>query len=383
MRAMATWLAVVLSTAAAGAAALIVLPAPTKALALAAIVASEKSVLIAAVAAVALPLALFDLRSKPGVAATLLALFALGASALPIVQARALARARGVSLDFARYLRAPIDGEGPGQPDKTVPYATVDGRTLSLDVYLPKPSASLSRPLLVVHGGYWSAGARGNAPLGSRRLADLGFTVFDVEYRISPQPNWKTAVGDVKCAIGWVKRHATTPDWVVDPRKVALLGRSAGGHLVLLAAYTPADRELPASCEAGDTSVEAVIGLYAPTDLVWGYANPSNPFVADSPAKLRAFLGGAPEAVGDRYRALSPTERVAPSAPRTFLAQGGRDQFLQPANMERLASRLVATGVPHDTLFIPYAQHGFDYVVGGLSSQILEAAVLEFLRPPG
>ena len=80
---------------------------------------------------------------------------------------------------------------------------------LSLDVYLPSPRpATPSRPLLVVHGGFWAAGQRGEASLASRRLADLGFTVFDVEYRIAPQPNWQTALGDVKCAIGWVKQHA-------------------------------------------------------------------------------------------------------------------------------------------------------------------------------
>src|SRR6185503_2749063 len=150
------------------------------------------------------------------------------------------------------------------------------------------------------------AGQKGEATLQSRRLADLGFTVFDVQYRITPQPNWKTATGDVKCAIGWVKAHADTPDWNVDPTKLAILGRSAGGHLALMAAYTPTDSELPASCDVTDTSVEAVISLYAPTDLSWGYKYPANRWVMDSRAKLRAFLGGAPDQAGNRYHDLSP-----------------------------------------------------------------------------
>ena len=37
---------------------------------------------------------------------------------------------------------------------------------------------------------------------------NTGFAVFDIQYRLAPQPNWRTATGDVKCAIGWVKRHA-------------------------------------------------------------------------------------------------------------------------------------------------------------------------------
>ncbi|HEY2571101.1 MAG TPA: hypothetical protein VGI27_06490, partial [Solirubrobacteraceae bacterium] len=78
--------------------------------------------------------------------------------------------------------------------------------------------------------------------------------------------------------------------------------------------------------------------------------------------------------------AMSPTERVTATAPRTLLAQGGRDQFVAPEQMDRLAARLAALGVPHETLLIPYAQHAFDFVPGSFSSQILEATLQAFLR---
>jgi acetyl esterase/lipase len=377
--------ALLLAIASAAAAALIVAPAPSMAFALGAIAASEKSAWIAIAASLALLLAVGDLLwgHRAGLISTLAALLAAGALAvalIPVVQATRLGRARGVKIDWARALRAPIDTAGPGRPDLTVPYTTgPDGRTLSLDVYLPPaPTARPSRPILVVHGGFWSAGQRGEAPLASRRLADLGFTVFDVEYRLSPQPNWQTALGDVKCAIGWVKQHAATSDWNVDPAKLALLGRSAGGHLALMAAYAPADPKLPASCPAGDTSVDAVIALYAPTDLIWGYEHPSNPRAADSRARTRNFLGGAPDTEGARYRTLSPVERVTPAAPRTLLAHGGRDQLLDHAHLDLLAAKLAAAGVPHETLFIPWAQHAFDFG-GGPSNQLLEPTLLRFL----
>ncbi|HEY6475998.1 MAG TPA: alpha/beta hydrolase [Polyangia bacterium] len=381
-------LGLLLAVGAAGAGALIVLPAPTKSLALAAIVASERSAFIVAAAVVALGMALV-LRgvSSPFVAAIigLLAVSGIALGMIPLLQARQVATARGVPLDFKRYLHAQIDTEGPGQPDRTVPFATVDGgQVLSLDVYLPAPRpATPSRAVLVIHGGFWQTGRRGEASLASRQLADLGFTVFDVEYRLAPQPNWQSAVGDVKCAIGWVKQHAASPEWNVDPNKLTLLGRSAGAHLALTAAYTAGDPELPPSCPgpdaAADTSVESVVSLYGPTDLAWAYAHPANLHAADSPAKLRAFLGDAPEREPERYRALSPTERVTPKAPRTLLVQGGRDQFVTPDQMDRLASRLTAAGVAHDTLLIPYAQHAFDFVPGSFSSQILDSVLRSFL----
>ena len=379
--------ALVIAVAAALAAAPIVLPAFGMKMALAAIVSSELSALIAAGAIVALPLAFFGFtrgRRVPSAIAVVLVVAAVGTCLLPLAQARSLAKTRGVRLDFRRYLQARIDSPGPGHPDQTVTYATVNGTPLALDVYLSHARpAKPGRPLVVIHGGFWAAGQKGEATLASRRLADLGFTVFDIQYRISPQPNWKTATGDVKCAIGWVKQHADTPDWNVDPTKLALLGRSAGGHLALMAAYTPTDPELPASCNAGDTGVDAVISLYAPTDLAWGYKYPANRWVSDSRAKIRAFVGGTPEDSGDRFKALSPLERVTPAAPRTLLAHGGRDQMVPHGHMGLLAARLRALGVPCETLFIPYAQHAFDFVRGGFSDQILEAEVLKFLSSPG
>jgi acetyl esterase/lipase len=381
--AVAKVLALVIAAAAALAAALIVLPSVSHRMALVAIVASERSALIAAAAVVALPLAFFGFtrgRRAPSTVAVVLSVAAIGMCILPLAQARSLARTRGVSLEIRRYLQARVDTEGPGHPNQTINHATVNGTPLALDVYLPRVRpAKPGRPVLVVHGGFWAAGEKGEAAVQSRRLADLGYTVFDVQYRISPQPNWKTAVGDVKCAIGWVKAHPDTPDWNVDPGKLALLGRSAGGHLALMAAYTPTDPELPASCDGTDTSVEAVISLYAPTDLSWGYKYPASKWVVDSRAKLRAFLGGPPDQTGNRYHDLSPLERVTLSAPRTLLAHGGRDQFVPHGHMGLLAARLRAMGVPCETLFIPYAQHAFDFVVGGFSDQILEAELLKFL----
>jgi acetyl esterase/lipase len=381
--AVAKVLALVIAAAAALAAALIVLPSVSHKMALAAIVASERSALIAAAAIVALPLAFFGFtrgRRMPSTLAVVLAVAAIGMCVLPLAQARRLARTRGVSLDVRRYLQARVDSEGPGHPNQTINHVTVNGTPLALDVYLPRARpAKPGRPVLVIHGGFWAAGEKGEAPMQSRRLADLGYTVFDVQYRISPQPNWKTAIGDVKCAIGWVKAHPDTPDWNVDPSKLALLGRSAGGHLALMAAYAPTDPELPSSCDGTDTTVEAVISLYAPTDLSWGYKYPASKWVTDSRAKLRAFLGGAPDQAGNRYHDLSPLERVTLSAPRTLLAHGGRDQFVPHGHMGLLAARLRAMGVPCETLFIPYAQHAFDFVVDGFSDQILEAELLKFL----
>jgi acetyl esterase/lipase len=388
LRTIGKLLAVLLAAAAATVAALIVLPAPSAGLARAAIAVSEKSFFVGGAALVALALALgLSLGKDPGsrvapAMAALLAITTIGIALYPLLSADRVADAHGLSLDLGRYARSRIDTEGPGAPDRTVRYATVAGnRIMAIDVYLPRERLAPSRPILVVHGGFWSAGQRGEATLTSRRLADLGFTVFDVDYRTGPQPNWQAALGDLKCAIGWIKLHARTAEWKVDPDRLTLLGRSAGGQLALVAAYAPDDPVLLPTCDVGGMTlnVESVIALYAPTDLTWGYNHPGNPRAADSAARMRAFVGGTPDVAIARYRLLSPIERVTPSAPRTLLAHGGRDQLVPPEHTLRLADKLEAAGVKHGVLYIPYAQHAFDFVVGGLSSQLLEGKILSFL----
>jgi acetyl esterase/lipase len=382
---MRAWLVIpsmILTLLAALAAALIVAPAPQKQLAFLAIVVDEKAFLVMATAIAGSLLAWVAYGPSNRVAPVISLVFAalaFGVALIPPVQAIQLAHDRNVPLDLWRYFTAPIDIDPP-HPDQTLSYATVDGQTLSLDVY--RPPAGWTGPVpavIVIHGGGWSSGDKGETPLASARLAGAGFAVFDIQYRLTPQPTWPGAVIDVKCAIGWVKQHAKEAGVTVDPERVTLIGRSAGGQLALLAAYAPDDPPLPPGCPAGDLRVESVVALYAPTDLVWSYDHPTNPNVYDSSQRLRWFLGGTPLNAGDTYAKASVINRVTPQSPRTLLIHGARDQFVHVDHVGFLRPKLAAAHVSHDALIIPYGQHGFDYVVGGLSGQIVEAVVLRFL----
>jgi acetyl esterase/lipase len=372
----------ILTLSAALAAALILVPAPQKQLAFLAIVIDEKAFLVIVVAVLGALLAWAAYGPANKVAPTISLVFAalaLGIALIPPVQAIQIAHDRNVPLDLWRYVTAPID-IAPARPDQTLSYATIDGETLSLDVYRPPAGWSGSVPaVIVIHGGGWSSGDKGETPLSSQRIAAAGLAVFDIQYRLAPKHNWLAAVGDVKCAIGWVKQRSKEAGVNVDPGRITLLGRSAGGHLALLAAYAADDPALPPSCPAGDTHVESVVAFYAPTDLLWSYEHPTNPNVYDSSERLRWFLGGTPNNAADNYAKASITNRVTPQSPRTLLIHGAQDQFVHVNHVELLKPKLVTAHVSHDALIIPYGQHGFDYVVGGLAGQITEAVLLRFL----
>ena len=406
-------LALALAAAAAGGGALVVLvQPPTHLLELLTLVASERSLFLTGGGLVALALGLGARRWGAGLpivmAATgVLALGAVVLGLIPFLASLRVGRERRIPLDLGRYLGARIDTEGPIRGRRTVDYTTVNGRTLGLDVYLPTPASAPApppgtppparapapaggpalRPILVLHGGGWNAGDKGDASLFSQWLADQGFAVFDVEYRTHPQPNWRTALADVRCAIAWVRGHAVAPGWTLDPAAITLLGRSAGAHLALLAAYTAGDDSTlaappPASCGSPDTRVAAVIAYYAPTDLPWGYDHPANPRVYDSNDRLRRFIGGPPSSNLDLYHELSPINRVTAGAPRTLLIHGGRDQLVGAEHMFRLEAVLALQGIEHQTLLLPWSRHAFDFVYGGFSEQLAAATVLRFLSPP-
>ncbi|HEX6291647.1 MAG TPA: alpha/beta hydrolase [Herpetosiphonaceae bacterium] len=357
----------------------IVVPAPLYQLWLVAVGASEWSLWFGAIglAGAGFGLAALALGSRwPASIALVLGLSAAAIALVPLLQSQPVARANDLQLSLRRYLLGTRDLP-EGQP-QTIAFATVAEQPLMLDVYQPAAPAATPRPaVIVVHGGSWSGGDKSDFPRWNWWLTQHGYVVFDIQYRLAPQPNWQSATGDVKCAIGWVKRNAA--QYNVDPQRLALLGRSAGGHLALLAAYTPQVPALPPGCDVPDPDVQAVISLYGPADLVWGYNNPANPDVIDGPGTLRRFLGGDPQTAADRFAIASPINHVAADTPPTLLLHGGQDQLVGQHHAELLAERLQAANVPHQAVFIPYAQHGFDYNFNGWGSQIAQPLMLKFL----
>jgi acetyl esterase/lipase len=249
---------------------------------------------------------------------------------------------------------------------RTFRYAARPDGSLRLDLYDapgPRPPAPL---VLVVHGGAWRTGARTQlAPL-NRYLAARGYAVAAVSYRLAPAHRFPDPYHDVRDALAYLRRRAVPLG--VDPGRVVLLGRSAGGQLALLAGYA-----------AGDPGVRGVVGLYAPTDLRYGYAHPSDPDVIDSRAVLEAYLGGSPASAGARYDAASPVRHVGPRTPPTLLLHGGRDELVSRVQGERLAARLARAGRPHLLVRLPWATHGCDFNFSGPCGQLSTYAVERFV----
>ena len=168
-------------------------------------------------------------------------------SLYPLFSSIKTAREQNVSLSIGEYFSGLKGVEFSNEPFTTHTFARVDGKDLMLDYYAPQVvNENNGAAVIVVHGGSWNARSRNDFPQWNSWLASEGFAVFDIDYRLAPQPNYLTATGDVKCAVGWIKDHAA--EFNISPERLALFGRSAGAHLALLAAYSAGDSRLSTSC---------------------------------------------------------------------------------------------------------------------------------------
>jgi acetyl esterase/lipase len=170
----------------------------------------------------------------------------------------------------------------------------------------------------------------------------------------------------VRAALAWVRAHAS--EYGGDAGRLALVGRSAGAQLALLAAY-----------EEGTPRVGAVVSLYGPTDLAEGWRQPPRPDPLGVRGILEAFLGGTPAAVPDAYRDASAISHVRADAPPTFLLYGSRDHIVEARFGRELHARLRAAGASSVLLEIPWAEHAFDAVPFGLGRALSLYYVERFL----
>ena len=110
--------------------------------------------------------------------------------------------------------------------------------------------------------------------------------------------------------------------------------------------------------------------------------NPANQRVNDGPQTLANFLGGSPHSsneIRERFKLASPLTHISADTPPTLFIHGGQDQLVREENMQFAGKQLTAANIPHQTIFIPYAQHGFDYNLHGIGSQITKPAMLKHL----
>ena len=245
-------------------------------------------------------------------------------------------------------------------------FNTFENEKLTLDIYRPAYEHGLLPGVVVVHGGTWQSGSNDEFVALNAYLAGRDYVVAAINYRLAPRWPFPAARDDVLSAIAYLKVYG--PQFGFDPNRIALLGRSAGGQLALLAAYT-----------AQEPTIRGVISIYGPTDLQFGYEHPAPAGLYDTRGALEAYLGGPPAQKSDTYYEASPINFVTSSSPPTLLIHGMLDGFVKPEQSARLEEKLRLAGVKHLFVRMPWATHGCDKSFGGPCGQVATYAVERFL----
>ncbi|HVY71523.1 MAG TPA: alpha/beta hydrolase [Verrucomicrobiae bacterium] len=222
---------------------------------------------------------------------------------------------------------------------KDLEYGKVGERPLKLDLYAPENLTKPVPALVFIHGGAWSGGSRDVYKYYTVRYAKRGYVAVTVSYRLSGEAPFPAALEDVKCAVRWLRANAAK--YHVDPGHIAAIGRSAGGHLALLAGYSAGapDLEGTGGNPGVSSAVQAVVDFYGVYDM-------TTPF-AQKAGSVKKFLGGKTyEEAPELWAKSSPSHYLKAGAPPTLILHGTIDDVVPIEQSDTLARRLKELNVP-------------------------------------
>lgn len=223
-----------------------------------------------------------------------------------------------------------------------------------LDLYRPAADRGPTPIAVFFYGGNWAMGERGDYLFAGEALASRGITTVIPDYRLYPQVRFPDFLDDCAQAVRWATDHATHDR---DPRRVHLLGHSAGAYNAAMLAL---DGRYLQHVRLRAAELGGWVGLAGPYDFL--------PFRSRI---TRDVFGQA-----DPPRATQPIEYASADAPPALLVTGAEDEVVDPGNSARLAERLRARGARVRTIVYPGVGHRT--LVGALAAPLRRMApVLE------
>jgi acetyl esterase len=247
-----------------------------------------------------------------------------------------------------------------------VEYSRPGGFSLKLDAHIP-PGDGPFPAVILVHGGGWSAGDKAGSfiqPL-FEPLNETGFAWFSINYRLAPQFSYPAPAEDLEAAVRFVKQHAK--EYKVNPSRIALMGESAGGHLVNVVGAK------------NDVGVAAVVCFYGPIDLVeWSKRLEGKPL---SPNVQAFFRMTALDEVGRAHiREASPRIYLNSKTPPFLVIHGTRDEAVSYSQALLTVELLKKRGIPCELITIPDGVHGVMNWEKESRFQIYKAPMIAWLQ---
>ena len=245
-----------------------------------------------------------------------------------------------------------------------IPYCTVDGKTLTLNVFLPSNNVAPAPAMIDIHGGWWFAG--GAATQIPETFTRKGIAVFSIEYRLGEEGGFPQNIRDCRNAVRFVRKNAAR--FNIDPDRIGCMGGSAGGHLSLMVAMVPEDFDDGGPTPGLEGVSARVANCYSnipPTDFVrfWNegpddivrtpgkkasYRTPDPKIPNDSRPRLRVlFHGVTPDTKKAKalYTLMSPVGNIHKGIPPLLICDGEKDPIVPGLEGKELYEKLQAAGI--------------------------------------
>ena len=252
-------------------------------------------------------------------------------------------------------------------------YATVDGKDLGLDLYLP---AGVPAPALVVwvHGGAWRSGTKAKPPM---LFVEGGMAMASLDFRQSGEARFPANVHDIKAAIRFLRAKASQYGYRSD--RIAIAGSSSGGHLAVLVGVSNGQKELEGTVGGflnQSSDVAAIVDYFGASNLTTILAQSTPHGLSVRRPALELLLGALPDAEPGLARLASPVTHVDRSDPPLLIFHGDQDPQMPINQSHELQGAYEKAGL--DVFFdvVHGAAHGGD----AFFSPDRAARALAFLR---
>ena len=233
--------------------------------------------------------------------------------------------------------------------DEDIIIGQAGDRDLVVDVLRPSSTAGLVAGILVLPGGSWfTANRSGLKDRLGISLAEKGYVCVVGEYRVASEALWPAQIQDVKSIIRWMRTNSSALG--IDRSKMITLGKSAGGHLALMAGLATEVVEFEGDLGNNGVSsgVTAAVGIAPILDMAWAVGRKD----------LASFLGTEPSP--NVIKSASPVEYVGGNSPPILLMHGTSDTRVHHSMTVNMYQKLEQAGISADLHLYAGQGHSFD-----------------------
>jgi len=257
---------------------------------------------------------------------------------------------------------------------------------MKMDVLKPEKKEKMPAVVFVTGGGFIHANK--DKYIQQRlQIADAGYVVASIQYRVAPTGKFPEPVEDVKAAIRYIKANAEK--FNIDPNNVAVMGDSAGGYLAAMVGTSNGTKKFDKGENLDQSSdVKAAVDIYGLSDLTRvgsDFSETVQKKHKSAGASEALWVNGCPTFGGEdggiladpaSAAAANPIHYISDKTAPFLLMHGTADQLVSPSQTEILHQALQSHGIKSTRYEVTGAAHGGIYWVQPEVMQI----VIDFLN---